>query len=113
MYLINIYRRFKKTAVGNIIDTNITYPIMKVIFSIWNWFRLYKYKWKESKKCFGKLYPDRTFYVIRVRPITSSLGPLVMRVCKQLETCDIKEYIPVVDFSFFQNVFLEKGERGG
>ena len=70
------------------------------------------HEWHETKKSFGKLYPDKLFYVIRVRPITSSLGPLMFWVCKNLELCDRKGYIPVIDFSFFQNVYLEKDEIG-
>lgn len=72
-----------------------------------------KNQWCEEKKYFGELYPDKTFYVIRVREITSSLGPLVMWVCRQLKICEENGYIPVIDFSFFPNVFLEKNEVGG
>ena len=76
---------------------------------------LIKIGWQETKRSFGTLYPDKTFYVIRVRPITSSIGGLMMWVCKQLEYCESiggGEWIPVIDFSFYENVFLEKDEIG-
>lgn len=74
--------------------------------------RITKHQWREHRKTFGKLYPDKTFYVIRVRQTTSSLGPLMQWVCERLEMCERKQYIPVVDFSFFENVLLEKEEVG-
>lgn len=49
---------------------------------------LLKVEWRETKRSFGTLYPDKTFYVIRVRPITTSIGGLMLWVCKQLEKCD-------------------------
>lgn len=68
--------------------------------------------WLETKTSLGELYPDKTFYVIRVRPITSSIGSLMLWVLKQLKMCKLNGYIPVVDFSFFKNVLLEENEVG-
>ena len=69
-------------------------------------------QWVEKRKCFGKLYPDKTFYVIRVRPSPSSIISLVVWVCIQLKICEENGYIPVVDFSFYKNVGLETNEVG-
>jgi len=86
--------------------------IKSLAVKIWGIVGKEDYEWREVKKSFGKLYPDKLFYVIRIRPITSSLGSLMFWVCKKLELCDRKGYIPVIDFSFFQNVYLEKDEVG-
>lgn len=68
--------------------------------------------WLETEASFGELYADKTFYVIRVRPITSSIGSLMLWVLKQIKHCERNGYIPVIDFSFFKNVFLEENEIG-
>ncbi len=43
-----------------------------------------------TKRSLGKLYPDKTFYVICLKPISSSIAPLVLLTCHQLMICDSK-----------------------
>lgn len=62
---------------------------------------------REKHKKYGNLYPDKTFYVIRIRPIRSSLGPWLFWVLEELKRCEENEYIPIVDFSFYPNIFFE------
>lgn len=68
--------------------------------------------YSEKKKTFGPLYSDYTFYVIRVRAISTSIGGLMPWVVKQLRIADERGCIPVIDFSYFPNVFLESDEVG-
>lgn len=104
--IYRILQRLKKTLINSGIINRVKGLEMQVQDS------LRRYEWREAKRSFGELYPDKTFYVIRSRPSTSSIGPLVMRVCKQLQMCESKGYIPVVDFSFYENVYLEENEVG-
>lgn len=112
MKIKKICSRIKETA----FRTAALNPINKIEAQMQDF--LSDYEWRETKRSFGELYPDQTFYVIRVRPITSSIGALMMWVCKQLEKCDnMREcvgggIIPVIDFSYFENVYLEKDEIG-
>ncbi len=66
----------------------------------------------EKRESFGGLYDSKTFYIIRVKPLTSSLGPLILWVMVQLKVVEEKGYIPVIDFSDFWNIFLESYEIG-
>lgn len=71
-----------------------------------------KYLYVETQKTFGSLYKNHTFYVIRIKSISSSLGALILWVLIQLKIVEEKGYIPVIDFSGFWNVFLEDDELG-
>lgn len=71
-----------------------------------------QYLYAEKRETFGSLYSNYTFYVIRVREITTSIAGLMPWVIKQLKIADAQGYIPVVDFSYFKNVFLEDDEIG-
>ncbi len=66
----------------------------------------------ESRKTYGSLYRDYTFYVIRNGATASSLGPMMLWVLKQLKIMEEKGagYIPVIDCSYFWNIFLEADE---
>ncbi len=66
----------------------------------------------ETRKTYGSLYSGYIFYVIRIGAITSSLGPMMLWVLKQLNIMEEKGagYIPVIDFSYFLNGFLETDE---
>lgn len=66
----------------------------------------------EKRVSFGSLYNGHTFYVIRVKPINSSLGPIVLWTLIQLKEAEKRGYIPVVDYSNFENIFLEEDEVG-
>lgn len=66
----------------------------------------------EKRRTFGSLYSNYIFYVIRVREITTSIAGLMPWVVKQLKIADERGCIPVVDFSYFGNAFLEKDEIG-
>ena len=58
------------------------------------------------------LYDKYTFYVIRIKPTSSSLGALMHWVLENLEIADKKGYIPVVDFSLQNSQLLEDDEVG-
>ena len=63
----------------------------------------------ESQKTYGGLYSSYIFYVIRNGETTSSLGPMMLWVLKQLKIMEENGagYIPVIDFSYFDNVFTD------
>lgn len=66
----------------------------------------------ESQKTYGSLYSSYIFYVIRNGETTSSLGPMMLWVLKQLKIMGEKGagYIPVIDLSYFDNVFTDIDE---
>ena len=68
-----------------------------------------KFLYPQFQKTYGSLYDGYTFYVIRMGQTTSSLGPLMLWVLKQLKLIEEKgkHFIPVIDLSQFGNVFLE------
>ncbi|MCM1326552.1 MAG: hypothetical protein NC094_04420 [Bacteroidales bacterium] len=66
----------------------------------------------EKRESFGTLYGNYTFYVIRVEPITSSIGGLMLWVLKQLKEACERGCIPVIDFSPYMTVFVEDNEFG-
>ena len=67
-----------------------------------------KFAYKEIRKTYGTLYPNKTFFVIRLRPITSSWGGIMPWILKQLYYMEKKnkDYIPVIDLSCFWNIIL-------
>lgn len=70
------------------------------------------FRFAEKRESFGTLYSNYTFYIIRVRPITSSIGGLMLWVLKQLKEAEERGCIPVIDFSPFETVFVEEDEVG-
>lgn len=71
-----------------------------------------QFLYAERRMSYGSLYGSLTFYVIRIRPINSSWGGLMMWVIQQLKVAEDRGYIPVIDFSYFWNIFFEEGEIG-
>ena len=100
----------KLFEVKNVIKREVNNIALKLPGGIRKYLKDYEYS--ERKKSLGKLYPDKTFYVIRLKPISSSIGVLVRLTCHKLQECDSKGYIPVIDFSYNKNVYLEEDEIG-
>ena len=70
---------------------------------------------EEHRASLGELYPDKTFFIIRMRNMTSGLGAILSHILRQLDYME-KTYgedtIPVMDMSCYWNTYVEREETG-
>lgn len=75
--------------------------------------KIKKIKMPEQKKSFGELYPDRTFYVIRLYPPATGYLANYIYVLGYMKYAYSKGYIPVVDMVHYQNMYNNFSESDG
>ena len=82
----------------------------RFFYLIYNYLEFPEYR--EIKKTYGNLNPDKTFYIIRPRPgNVEGLMALFLDVMKQLDYADKHRYIPVVDFKNYETQYFEEGKN--
>lgn len=87
----------------------------KWLYKIAVFFRgLYKkIKMPEQRKCYGKLNPDKTFYVIRLCPPATGLLANYIYVLGYMKHAFDKGWIPVVDMENYGTLFQEEEPVNG
>lgn len=66
-----------------------------------------KIKSHERKKKFGKLNPNKTVYIIRIRRAKLGLMAQYLAVLAHLDYAVKRNYLPVVDFQNYPNTYLD------
>lgn len=67
---------------------------------------------RERKKSYGSLNPDKQIYIIRIRKETMGLMGYYMSVLGHIRYALSKGYISVVDMQNYKNTYLKKEEVG-
>lgn len=68
----------------------------------------FRFRYREHKKRFGRLNPDKTFYVIRVRREKLGLMGYYNSVLGHVRYALQKGFIPVVDMMNYRNPYLSR-----
>lgn len=63
---------------------------------------------KEQKKCFGKMNPDKTFYVIRCMGKEAGLLCLYFDVLKKIIYAIDKNFIPIIDYKNYPSQYNDR-----
>lgn len=70
------------------------------------------WKWRERKVSYGKMHPDKTFFVIRRAYCKVGLFSYVMTNMGLVDYALKKGYIPVIDMQNCKNTYLEDDKVG-
>ena len=65
----------------------------------------------DRKECWGNQYPNKTFLVIRIRPL-SGLGAAINTIAINIAYALQNDYIPIIDMMSYSNQYLKESEIG-
>ena len=69
-------------------------------------------QYREKKKSFGELNPDKTFYIIRNKNHGIGLMAYYMSIIGDIYYAEKKGWIPVIDMKNYENPYLESSLVG-